>query len=191
MSHILIYRSRLTLTILCLIVTCIRAYPQGNTVITYGIREGMYSNNISSMFRDSKGRIWVSGYTSGVSMFEGSKWHRYSVSNGLASNYKGKIGEDKDGNIWIGHFKGSFISKISKNDVKVYTLPSNNELYLYITDNGTPACLILNSNTWQIGVYNKARDTFEMTGQKFTLKDPSYMGYNLRKDIYLWIYYDF
>ena len=137
------------------------------------------------MFRDSKGRIWVSGYTSGVSMFEGSKWHRYSVSNGLASNYKGKIGEDKDSNIWIGHFKGSFISKISKNDVKVYTLPSNNELYLYITDNGTPACLILNSNTWQIGVYNKARDTFEMTGQKFTLKDPSYMGYNLRKDIYL------
>ncbi len=137
------------------------------------------------MFRDSKGRIWVSGYTRGISMFDGSKWQSFSLSNGLASNAYAKFYEDSEGNIWVIHNTEACISKFSKKGIKTYTFPYKYYIYLFLTEKKTPALLMHNSNSWSISVYNQVLDTFELTDQNFTLKDAFYMGNNLRKDIYL------
>ncbi len=184
MNRPFLYLTSLTI-VLCCVLASVRGLAQGNTVITYGIRQGMNSANIGSILRDSKGRIWVSGYGYGISMYDGSKWQSYSMSKGLASYASGTLHEDSEGNIWVGHSSASCISKITSNGIKAYFFPDKHDFYLSLIGRKTPACLIRYGDEWITAVYDSSKDKFVLTKEKITLKNATCLYNRIKQEFYI------
>lgn len=80
----------------------------------YFERDGLASSNITRMFEDSRGDIWISSYTPPVTL---TKWERatgkltrYGVSDGIPpNNWANAFAEDKAGNVWIGLHYGELM----------------------------------------------------------------------------------
>ena len=71
-------------------------------------KNGLSSNNISSVYEDSKGGIWVAT-VNGLNKFKLGKdgmFANYSTANGLSHNSIQAILEDKEKNLWIGTADG-------------------------------------------------------------------------------------
>lgn len=69
------------------------------------------NGNISDIFKDSKGRLWIGTMDQGVYLManEGEMTnyrYRSNDSRSLCADYIRKFCEDKQGNIWIGTFQG-------------------------------------------------------------------------------------
>ena len=68
--------------------------------------EGLSNNNINSLYRDSRGFLWI-GTNSGLNRHDSYNLQQYyQDTDGLPSNSIGNIFEDWDGNIWIGSEHG-------------------------------------------------------------------------------------
>lgn len=65
--------------------------------------DGLPSDNMTTIFQDSKGNLWFGSY-GGLSRFENGKFINYSTKNGLAGNYVRSIYEDNEGTLWIGTY---------------------------------------------------------------------------------------
>ena len=72
----------------------------------YTIQDGLNSNNVRKIIRDSQGNIWVSCYTSGVSRFDGNKWESFTVINGLCSDDVITLASDSKGGVWVSAYWG-------------------------------------------------------------------------------------
>ena len=57
----------------------------------YNIENGVSSNNISTLFQDQKGYIWI-GTENGLNRFDGNQFTLYQKSNPLYSNLPGRSG---------------------------------------------------------------------------------------------------
>jgi len=68
-------------------------------------REGLPDNEIRSMFKDSRGYLWI-GTNAGVSRWNGEKFNTYNTLDGLAGNKVWWIDEDKNGNMWFACYGG-------------------------------------------------------------------------------------
>ncbi|MBN1989025.1 MAG: hypothetical protein JW783_06515 [Bacteroidales bacterium] len=72
---------------------------------TFSGSDGLVDNSASSMYSDSKSRLWVTSCFSqqkgGVSMFNGKEWVSYTHPKSLAKPCLDKIVEDSNGNIWF------------------------------------------------------------------------------------------
>lgn len=84
-----------------------RAQP----VAVYTTREGLADNNISRIFEDSRGDIWISSYTPPVMLTRWERktntFHRYTEADGLPGfNWANVFGEDAAGNLWMGMHNG-------------------------------------------------------------------------------------
>jgi signal transduction histidine kinase/ligand-binding sensor domain-containing protein len=68
------------------------------------INEGLSSNSVSSIYQDSKGRIWI-GTLDGLNMFDGSKFVVYRQNpkklNEITNNQINSIIEDPAGRLWL------------------------------------------------------------------------------------------
>ncbi|HBS89130.1 MAG TPA: hypothetical protein DEA97_21465 [Bacteroidales bacterium] len=88
----------------------------------FTVNDGLPQNNITSIFQDSRGFLWIGTYAGGVSKFDGKSFSNYSKKNGLPANEITCIAEDKNQNIWIGTshgiviFNGKSFTKYSLND---------------------------------------------------------------------------
>lgn len=69
----------------------------------YTAADGLPSENVTSIFQDSKGQLWFGSY-GGLSKFENGKFINYSVNDGLVGTYVRTIYEDGDGTLWIGTY---------------------------------------------------------------------------------------
>lgn len=69
----------------------------------YTAADGLPSENVTSIFQDSKGQLWFGSY-GGLTKFENGKFINYSVKDGLVGNYVRTIYEDGDGTLWIGTY---------------------------------------------------------------------------------------
>ena len=69
--------------------------------------ESAGGNRITSLFQDSKERIWI-GHKFGVRVFENNSFKSYSSSNGLQGRRIRSIREDNEGAIWLGAENGLF-----------------------------------------------------------------------------------
>src|ERR1044071_8579287 len=67
--------------------------------------EGLPSDYVNSVFRDSKGFLWVA-MDKGVSRYDGHSFLNLNKDNGLTSNFVYCITEDPQHNIWFGTFEG-------------------------------------------------------------------------------------
>lgn len=68
----------------------------------YTIVDGLPSNNLTCVIRDTSGKIWVGTRESGVACLEKDKWIIFSVKDGLADNHISCFFLRDNGDIWIG-----------------------------------------------------------------------------------------
>lgn len=69
------------------------------------MNDGLPNNTIHSIFKDSRGVMWV-GTGSGLCRFDGKGFQVIGSSQGLAGDNVSSIAEDDQGNLWIGFMKG-------------------------------------------------------------------------------------
>ena len=78
----------------------------------YNIEYGVSSNNISTLFQDQKGYIWI-GTENGLNRFDGNQFTLYQKNNPLYSNFHANsintICETTDKELWLGTDNGVFI----------------------------------------------------------------------------------
>ncbi|MBK7443152.1 MAG: response regulator [Bacteroidetes bacterium] len=92
--------------------------------------DSLSSDNITYLFTDKQGLLWIATADAGVMTYDGRKFNRYTYfDNGLISNHITSINEDQHGNIWFGSpdaglcsYNGEGFSFYTDNDV----LSSNN-----------------------------------------------------------------
>ena len=71
----------------------------------YTINDGLPDNCVRSIFKDSRGYIWI-GTDNGVSRFDGHNFINYGPDNGLSGLQVWSIAEDWKGNMWFGTYDG-------------------------------------------------------------------------------------
>ena len=73
----------------------------------YNIENGVSSNNISTLFQDQKGYIWI-GTENGLNRFDGNQFTLYQKNNPLYSNFHANsintICETTDKKLWLGTY---------------------------------------------------------------------------------------
>ena len=77
--------------------------------LNLGIKDGLPTETIRYIFKDSKGNIWY-GTDIGVVKYNGENLTQYSSRDGLAGDKIWSIDEDQEGNLWFGCY-GSGLSK--------------------------------------------------------------------------------
>jgi len=104
--------------ILCLNIIFAQQYPSKN----YSTLDGLPSNDIKALYKDSRGILWV-GTQNGVSTIINGKIKNFTQEDGLAYNNCWAITEDGNHNIWLGSYGGG----ITKCDGKKFTIISAKE----------------------------------------------------------------
>ncbi|HKS27410.1 MAG TPA: two-component regulator propeller domain-containing protein [Pyrinomonadaceae bacterium] len=77
----------------------------------YTKKDGLADSNISRLFEDSRGDIWISTYTGGAALTRWERstnsFHQYREAEGLPpSNWPNAFAEDAQGNLWMGMHNG-------------------------------------------------------------------------------------
>ena len=97
----------------------------------FNVKEGLTHSQVSSIFQDSKGYIWLATYGGGISKYNGNSFKNYTTADGLSSNVLRSACEDNNGNIWLGSLGGGV--SIIKNDtiISLDTLGSGMDSFIY------------------------------------------------------------
>jgi ligand-binding sensor domain-containing protein/serine phosphatase RsbU (regulator of sigma subunit) len=82
------------------------ATDQQPVVTNYGIKNGLSSDVILSVYCDSKGKVWCGTGWGGVNRFYNNKFEVIDNSDGLASNTVFSIQEDHEQQLWFGTSEG-------------------------------------------------------------------------------------
>lgn len=72
----------------------------------YTTRNGLASDAVRKIVRDTQGNIWVTCYVSGVGRFDGERWETFNVTNGLCSDDVITMAADKIGGVWVSAYWG-------------------------------------------------------------------------------------
>jgi signal transduction histidine kinase/ligand-binding sensor domain-containing protein len=83
----------------------------GEKVQHYGPAEGLESSNVTTVFVDEEGNLWI-GSTGGLSWFQSGKLRTANSRHGLPSNQILAIVDDSYGRLWIATYAG--IASIEK-----------------------------------------------------------------------------
>ncbi|HEY2737961.1 MAG TPA: two-component regulator propeller domain-containing protein, partial [Thermoanaerobaculia bacterium] len=67
---------------------------------SYGIQDGLASDSVTDILRDSRGYLWFAA-TDGVSRFDGERFTSYGGENGLPHARAEQVLETHDGTIWV------------------------------------------------------------------------------------------
>ncbi|MCX2738469.1 ligand-binding sensor domain-containing protein [Pontibacter anaerobius] len=115
---------------------------------TYTKDNGLSSHNISTLFIDSRHRLWIGTTDAGLQLFEGSRFERYGPSQGLQAQSVMGISEDSSGKIWLATNNGIFYLS-STSVVKYKELPEISYTAIAHTPSGD-----LWAGSQDSGVYN-------------------------------------
>lgn len=98
--------------------------------------EGLSNNSVRSIFRDSRGFLWI-GTESGLNKYDGYSFQQYHRNNsGLSNDAINNIFEGPEGNVWIGtsdgysiyDYKTGKFNNNYKNILEKLKIPSKNIL---------------------------------------------------------------
>ena len=75
------------------------------TVEHFGRKEGLLSDSVYNVIKDSHNNIWLSGPSAGIEMIDSARNNitGFDKKNGLSDNTVIDIKEDNDGRIWLAH----------------------------------------------------------------------------------------
>jgi len=103
---------------LCLTLSCHFATAQRFPSVHFTIKDGLPSNAVYCVFKDSRGIIWI-GTDAGLVKYNGFQFKTFTKKDGLAGNFIRDIKEDKYGNLWIACY-GDGLTKFDGNKFKNY-----------------------------------------------------------------------
>jgi ligand-binding sensor domain-containing protein/two-component sensor histidine kinase len=94
------------------------------TPVAYTTRDGLADDNISRIYEDSRGDIWIGSYNPPVTL---AKWERasqtfrrFGETDGMPPfNWANVIGEDATGQVWIGLHNGG-LARVRNGRVEVF-----------------------------------------------------------------------
>jgi len=81
---------------LCITNACAQTTP----MIHYTMEDGLPSNNVYNVYRDTKGYLWF-GTDKGVARYNGISFQTYTMADGLPDNEVYMIKEDKQQRLWM------------------------------------------------------------------------------------------
>ncbi len=99
------------LFLLAVLITCNQANCQNYYTKNLTTTDGLPSNIIQDIFKDSRGYFWI-GTDAGLCKFDGLNFSNYTTKDGLPGNNIWSITEDDIGNIWVACY-GQGISKFN------------------------------------------------------------------------------
>jgi signal transduction histidine kinase/ligand-binding sensor domain-containing protein/CheY-like chemotaxis protein len=85
----------------------LKEFRNGRVVRSYGVKEGLPSNEVTALFRDTAGNLWIGNRRGGLSRFSQGKFRIFTEKDGLASNLISSIMEDHEGSIWFATSRGA------------------------------------------------------------------------------------
>lgn len=109
----------INLMLLILLFLPIKTFSQNYYSENITIKDGLPSNTIRDIFKDSRGFMWY-GTGGGLVRYDGSHFKIFNERDGLAGNRVWSIDEDDKGNLWLGIWGGG-ISCFDGKDFKNYT----------------------------------------------------------------------
>jgi signal transduction histidine kinase/ligand-binding sensor domain-containing protein/ActR/RegA family two-component response regulator len=89
--------------------TGLKEFRDGRVVKTYGTAQGLPDDQISALYGDRDGNLWISNggaQDAYLARFKDGRFTFFTEKNGLASNRVHSIIEDHEGNLWFGTTKG-------------------------------------------------------------------------------------
>lgn len=78
----------------------------GLRFVSFGLREGLQSVPVSTLFGDREGALWVGSSGAGLSCWKGGRFTTLTVENGLPDNSITALAEDTESRLWIGTESG-------------------------------------------------------------------------------------
>ena len=86
----------------------------GGKVSVFTKTNGLPENNVSAVYSDLQGTVWV-GTSSGLARFKAGQWHSFTSRDGLPGNSIRYILEDEAGSLWLGSNAG--LLRLNKQDL--------------------------------------------------------------------------
>src|SRR5437016_2824434 len=89
----------------CFLICCCTAlsYCQDFPVQHFTIEDGLPSNNVYYIYKDSKGYLWIAT-DKGIARYNGIKFETFTTFNGLPDNEVFFFKEDYQGRLWLGTY---------------------------------------------------------------------------------------
>lgn len=85
---------------------CEICFAQQHNFSNYSVTEGLAQSQVSAIWEDQKGYLWLGTRGGGVCQFDGVNFTTFTTQNGLSSNYINSIFEDAKGVLWIATTNG-------------------------------------------------------------------------------------
>jgi len=87
-------------------IFCKTSFAQQHNFSNYSVTEGLAQSQVSAIWEDQKGYLWLGTKGGGLCQFDGVKFSTFTTQNGLSSNYINVLFEDSKGILWIATANG-------------------------------------------------------------------------------------
>ena len=74
----------------------------GVRFVSFGLREGLRSGPVQTLFEDSQGTLWIGAEDSGLTRWQDGQFTTFTTRDGLPADSITALGEDKEGRLWVG-----------------------------------------------------------------------------------------
>ncbi len=89
----------------CFFLFPLQIFAQNFPILHYTIDDGLPSNTVYSVYRDSKGFIWIATLN-GISRFNGIRFETFTTADGMPDNEIFFFQEDHYGRLWLASYNG-------------------------------------------------------------------------------------
>lgn len=111
--------------LLLFIITVQPSFAQTYNFRNYSLDDGLSQSEITCMYEDSRGYLWIGTSGGGLNRFDGKEFKIYEEKDGLCGQIISAVSEDAQHNIWVGNVYGKlcvfngqiFTNPIKENDV--------------------------------------------------------------------------
>ena len=97
--------------VLCCLFPSKNTYAQNFPSLKFELlstANGLPTNEVTSVFQDSRGLMWLGTENDGLLRYDGKKTKAYFNKNSFISNYVGAVCEDKNGWLWVSTLIGLY-----------------------------------------------------------------------------------
>ena len=74
----------------------------GVRFVSFGLREGLRSGPVRTLFEDSHGTLWIGTAGSGLTRWQEGQFTTFTTRDGLPADSITALGEDSEGRLWVG-----------------------------------------------------------------------------------------
>lgn len=102
---------------------------------------------IGDLTQDKKGRIWVAGQ-SGLAMFDGSDWHRFTTQDGLRRNFLTQVLSVHDDELLVAYFDPLGVVRVGLQNGKLKIIDHHDVRQDHTSDKASLIGIDVNGNLW-------------------------------------------